>query len=439
VSRMKWTSRRCAAAAAAVAAAVGVAACGSSNSGGSGGGGGGGGVTFGQIQDFTGVGAAVAPYSNASELSAIYTINAGGGINGQKVANNPIDTKSDPADAVISINKALATSHLNATNGPNSDTAAAVVPILERSKVIVLCGCGNPQYDRNTNPYFWRVIPPDPVGGETMSLYAHQLGYTRVAAVFGTDSGSQGDLPGVMAGVKAAHLQLVANIGLTPDQTSYRSQVEQLIAAKPEVIFTESDGQTAAAFFGELKQLGQLVPIFGTNATLQTNYLKALSAAIGISDLKKYYQAQAPATSSATAGESKAVNEYNTAVRHVGAHLASPLGQWLNNSFVEGAYSGVIMVALAMDAAHSSNPTPANNYVMKVTARGSGKTVVYTYADGVAALKAHKQIQYIGAGGPILFDQWHNSFGDQAMQKVTVDGTVLSSKNFPAAEIQRLG
>jgi hypothetical protein len=25
------------------------------------------------------------------------------------------------------------------------------------------------------------------------------------------------------------------------------------------------------------------------------------------------------------------------------------------------------------------------------------------------------------------------------MQKVTVDGTVLSSKNFPAAEIQRLG
>lgn len=437
MSKTKWTSRRCAATAAVVALAVGLAACGSSSGGGSGGGGGA--ITFGQIQDFTGVGAAVAPYSNASELSAIYTINAGGGINGQKVSNDAIDTKSDPADAVIAINKALSTGHLNATNGPNSDTAAAVVPILERDKVIVLCGCGNPEYDRNTNPYFWRVIPPDPVGGETMSLYARQLGYTRAAAVFGSDAGSQGDLPGVKDGVKAAHLQLVANIGLTPDQTSYRSQVEQLIAAKPQVIFTESDGQTAAAFFGELKQLGQLVPIFGTNATLQTNYLKALSAAIGTSALNKYYQAQAPAPSSTTAGETKAANEYNSAVRHVGPHLASPLGQWLNNSFVEGAYSGVIMVALAMDAAHSGNPTSANAYITKVTAPGSGKTVVYTYADGVAALKAHKQIQYIGAGGPIIFDQWHNSFGDQAMQRVTVGGTVLSSKTFSAAEIQHLG
>jgi ABC-type branched-subunit amino acid transport system substrate-binding protein len=439
VNRVHWRSRRrVAAVAVAVVVAAGLAACGSSGGGGSGGGGGGG-ITFGQIQDFTGVGAAVAPYSNASELSAMYTINAGGGINGKKVSNNPIDTKSDPADAVIAINKALATGSLNATNGPNSDTAAAVVPVLERSKIIVLCGCGNPQYDRNTNPYFWRVIPPDPVGGETMSLDACQLGYTRVAAVFGSDTGSQGDLPGVIAGVKSAHLQLVANVGLTPDQTSYRSQVEQLIAAKPQVIFTESDAQTAAAFFGELKQLGQLVPIFGTNATLQTTYLKAVSSAIGTSSLLKYYQAQAPAPAPTGPGTSASAAEYNNAVRHIAGHLPAPVGQWLNNSFVEGAYSGVIMVALAMDAAHSSNPTVANAYITKVTNPGAGKKVVYTYADGVAALKAHKQIQYIGGGGPIKFDQWHNSFGDQAMQRVSVNGTVLATKTFPAAEIQRLG
>jgi hypothetical protein len=44
---------------------------------------------------------------------------------------------------------------------------------------------------------------------------------------------------------------------------------------------------------------------------------------------------------------------------------------------------------------------------------GPGKTIVYTYAQGVAALKAGKKIQYYGATGLIDLNQWHNSFGDQ--------------------------
>ena len=69
---------------------------------------------------------------------------------------------------------------------------------------------------------------------------------------------------------------------------------------------------------------------------------------------------------------------------------------------------------------------------------GAGKTVVYSYSQGVAALKAGKQIQYLGAAGAIKFDHWHNSFPDQAMQKVTPDGAPISSVTIPAAEIQKL-
>jgi branched-chain amino acid transport system substrate-binding protein len=267
-----------------------------------------------------------------------------------------------------------------------------------------------------------------------MALYAKQHGYTRVAAVFGSDGGSQGDLPGVLFGVKATHLQLVANVGLTPDQTSYRTQVEQLIAARPQVIFTESDGPTAATFFGELKQLGSQVPIYGTNATLQSPYLKAVATAIGSANLAKYYMAEA----NASAPTSPAVSAYNNAVTHVSGKLPKPLSQWLNNSFVEANYDGFIMIALAMQASHSTNPAVANAWIPKVTQAGPGKTIVYSYAQGVAALKAHKSIEYLGAAGPIRFDTWHNSFPDQAMQKVTPDGAPLSSTTIPASEIQHL-
>ena len=80
----------------------------------------------------------------------------------------------------------------------------------------------------------------------------------------------------------------------------------------------------------------------------------------------------------------------------------------------------------------------ANAWIQKVTQPGPGKTVVYSYAQGVAALKAHKPIQYVGAAGPIKFDTSHNSFPDQAMQKVTAEGAPLSSTTIPASEIQHL-
>ena len=397
-------------------------------------------VTFAQLNDFTGVGSVVVPYQNASQLSALYDINAAGGILGNTAQDTTIDTKSDPADGVLALNRALAVSKIGVVSGPSTIQAAALVPILQRAKIITLCGCGNPEFDRTTDPYFWRFIPPDPVGGETMALYAKQLHYTRVAAVFGTDTGSQGDLPGVLGGVKAAKLNLVAKIGLTPDQTSYRTQVSQLIAAKPQVIFTESDGPTAATFYGELKQLGTVPQIFGTNATLDTLYLKALSGAIGASNLAKDYQVQATAPSPAGSPAAKqAADAYNNATRHVASHLPSPVGQWLNNSFVEANYDSVILAALAMTAAHSTDPAVANPWMAKITQPGAGKTVVYTYPQGVAALKAGKSIQYIGASGPIMFDKWHNSFGDQAMEKITSGGVVVSAKIFKASEIQKLG
>jgi hypothetical protein len=74
-------------------------------------------------------------------------------------------------------------------------------------------------------------------------------------------------------------------------------------------------------------------------------------------------------------------------------------------------YDGVNVMALAMIAAKSTSPAVFNGYVMKVTEPGAGKKVVNTFAAGKAALQAGQQIQYMGAGGPIVFNHWHNSTG----------------------------
>lgn len=387
-------------------------------------------LQFATVIDFTGNASNVAPYAISGTLSAEYTINAAGGILGKKVANVTVDTKSDPADGLISLRKAIATDNLVAEFGPGTDTAPALVPVLEKAKILMEANVGQSLYDHQTSPYFWRTEPPDPAAGIAMVEAARRLGYTRVATVFGTDTSAQGDLPGVLAGVKAVGSTLVTNVGLNPDQSSYRSQVQALIAAKPQAILTESDGTTAATFFSELKQQGSLVPIFATNATLQAQYLNPLKSAIGASAVSKDYWVEASQPPAKSPASRAGVTEFNTAIRHVASKLPPPATQWMNpdpfpdGTFPEGNYGGFIAFALAMTAAHSTDPTVVSNYITKVTAPGPGKEVVYTYASGVTALKAGKKIQYIGPAGPMLFDQWHTSFSNQIMEQVNPSSEV---------------
>ena len=71
--------------------------------------------------------------------------------------------------------------------------------------------------------------------------------------------------------------RLVANETLQPGQTSYQTEAAKVAAAKPQVIFTETDPQTASTFFGELHQMGKLVTTIGTEPTIIPTWYKAVS------------------------------------------------------------------------------------------------------------------------------------------------------------------
>ncbi len=343
-------------------------------------------------------------------LPAIYAINKAGGVMGHKLAYKGVDTRADPADALPAVQQMLATtSNLVMVAGPGSNSAPTIVPVLNNAKIPMTAVAGESAFDRTKDPYFWRLFPPDAANGTAMALWAKQKGYTRVAAVFGTDSGSQGDLPGVVASLKAMHIPLVANISLTPDQPTYLSSVHRLMAAHPQVIMTESDATTAGTFFGELKQLGGLVPIIGTEATFTAPWITAVKGALGASTFQKDFTSLITAPSSKTA----AVTAYEQAVTADKAQVPKPWQSYLNNPFSITYWDGMMCVALAMDAAHSTNPQVFNKYIMQVANPGPGKVKVYTYAQGVKALKQGKKIQYYGATGLIDFNRFHNSFGNE--------------------------
>ncbi len=392
-------------------------------------------IQIAQIAAYTGDQAFEAGFSASIDYPTVYAINKAGGVLGRKISLVQVDTRSDPADALTAMEKALATNgNIAGVLGPDSTSAATLVPLLNQHQLPMMISAGEAAYDRSPYKYLWRDVPPDPANGEAIALWAKRQGYTRVATVFGTDPGSQGDLPGVVTGVKAAGITLVDQENLTPDQPSYRSSVERLLAARPQAIITESDGPTAATFFGELKQLGTIIPIIGTSGTPSTSYFSPLRGAIGSADFNKYFRAVVVGTPVSN----PAVAPFNAAVVAVGSKLPKPVSQWEDNSFSEAGYDGLIAMALAMDAAHSTKGSVYNSYIAKVTAPGKGKVVVYTYAAGKAALAAGHQIQYIGASGPLLFDKYHNSFGSQAVEEFPASGPAVVVGTITQAEVQAL-
>jgi ABC-type branched-subunit amino acid transport system substrate-binding protein len=74
-------------------------------------------------------------------------------------------------------------------------------------------------------------------------------------------------------------------------------------------------------------------------------------------------------------------------------------------------YDGVLLMALAATATKSTSPAVWNATIPSLTTASSGAEQVHSYAEGLAALKAGKKIDYVGATGVIAFNQWHNSGG----------------------------
>src|SRR5216683_2631956 len=147
---------------AAIVASAVVAGCASgggsaSNSGGSGSGG-----TFtvtaGVLHAFTGQNAFFGLNAQNACKAAAQQINAAGGIMGHPLTCSDFDTKGDPADAVPVTNRMLvSSSHLVMVVGPDGSDIPSVLPLLEQAKVPEINTVGDPRYDSQTSPYFWRL------------------------------------------------------------------------------------------------------------------------------------------------------------------------------------------------------------------------------------------------------------------------------------------
>ena len=364
--------------------------------------------------------------------AAVTAINAAGGVLGHKVDCMAVDTEGNPAAAVTAAAKMLATTpHLLGVLGPSSDEADATAPLINAAKVPMFADTGEASFDHNKLPYFWRMIPADDVRGYAMALYAKQKGYLRGAAVFGNDvGGAQTGVPTLLKGYSEVGGQMVVN---------------QIAQAGPDLLSVAGPGAHRGEAAGHLHR----------NLAAGQRDVPGRAAAAGPPDPGHRHRRDDPAELVHRDGRvdrqagADQVLRCRVALRpSVGARVAAvqqgPAGVTL------GAQAGAVEHRLVHDVVlrrgpphgagrdrtKSTNPSVWNAIIPSLTT--SGAVLVHTYAEGLAALKAGKKIDYVGATGIIAFNQWHNSGGGFEIAAYQSSGNLNLVTSISAAQLAPL-
>jgi ABC-type branched-subunit amino acid transport system substrate-binding protein len=401
-----------------LALVLALAACGSTSSSTTSGGP----VTIGVLSCFTGTLASLGQAMLQGAQVAQKAINDAGGILGRQLNLAHADTQCDEADSVPALRQLLAAQDVVGIIGPETQEINADAPIITAAKIPDEFQGGSTLFDHNTNTWLWRDSPSDSQLGVAMALYAHKKGYQNAALLFYSDIAAQTFAAPITATWQKLGHKIVSNVTVAPDQTSYRTQVQQIINTHPDVIFTQTDAATAAVLFQNFKELNNLaVPFVGTDVTGVDEYLKAVTYAAASAHLTSVY---------GTSVSGQATDGFNQVFAAKFGNTAQPLA---NANY---AYDAVISLALAVDKANSTSGTAINAAVNTVT--NSPGTQCYTYKDCLSLLHAGTKINYDGASGNLNYNQYNNVFGPYGAFQANASGQeqqvmLLSAPDLAAA------
>jgi hypothetical protein len=292
---------------------------------------------------------------------------------------------------------------------------------------------GQSEFDSTHFDYFYRLVAPDLAESYAMVAIAKQKNYQHIALAYGNDIGSQTFVKPAIDSIAKAGLTLADNETLDLHASTFRTEAAKIVASHPDVIFTEALGSTDATFLSEVKQLngGKMIPVIGTQATIDPSWFKAVAASIGATTLASSYVADNVSVDTTGA----AYQSFAANLKAVSSQVSGGTDAYLTVGGTVHLYDGIMLAALAMVKANSVISAKYQPMIAPTGNGTSGATVVSDYATGLAALKAGKSVQYVGPGGPTNFDSFHTSAGIFVINSYDSTGNVTVAGKLPDAEI----
>lgn len=346
-------------------------------------------IRIGALNPLTGSGSPYGPGMQQAIKLAVSQVNLRGGVMGKKIRLFTEDTGTDPETAVRAAKKLLDVNKVQAILGTwSSGVTMAVVPLTIKAGAIEMSVSGAPQLTTLVDDdLVYRTQASNTLFGEVFAEVAKRNGFKRAATLAFNNPSGIGNTTEFAKQFKADGGTVTSTVVYDGGRASYRTEIEKTLAAKPDVIVMGSYLADTTIILKELYQLGENIPVIAPAWAINPELVKAIG----------------PAAEGAFAVDAlpnlgtKGYDFFKSAYQKVSK--SDPV----TNPYAAMVYDQVIVLALAMEAAKSTDPKVYKAKIRDVSA-APGK-LVYSYAEGVKELSAGRDINYEGASSSIDFDK----------------------------------
>ncbi len=247
------------------------------------------------------------------------------------------------------------------------------------------------EFGGNSKEPLFRGSPMDSAQGSAALLHAQQAGKSKVVLVATEAAGSQLQKNAAVGAAEKLGIEVLDTIDIQPNQPNYRSVVSRIGSMSPDAVIVFSAPADGGAFVKNAAEAGNSWFIVGTSEWQEPGFIQTATT----DAVAKHESVTLAAFSNA---DGPAWDFYKPQAE--GSPHAGKIGD-VGNSYAIQYYDLLVATALAIEKSGDVKGEAWTQAMYDVT--GSDGEVVHTYADGIAALRAGKDINYDGVTGTMEY------------------------------------
>lgn len=344
-------------------------------------------IAIGSLTPNTGGGGPFGPNITASHKRVADAVNAAGGVLGRQIRLYQENSETNPETAVRAADKLISVNKVSAIIGTfSSSVTLGIMPKCQSANIIQMCTSSSADIPiADEKGLVFNFQPLSPIWGRAIADLVLSRGLENYALMALNNDFTRSMMDGFIERVGTEALvqdPFYYNAG----QSSYRSEVTQLIEKSPEAVFIPSYVTDFTAVYKELYRQGYE----GAVITISLSTGDQFKSTVGAAADGVIHGFPVPALSS------PAYKEYLTeaGLQDTGS---------VQHPFGTAGRDQMSVLLLAMEKAGTTDSAAVAQAIWDVTT-GEGKKTVYNVADGLAAIRAGEEINYSGASGSIEFD-----------------------------------
>ncbi|MGD0205516.1 MAG: ABC transporter substrate-binding protein, partial [Dehalococcoidia bacterium] len=356
----------------------------------------GGPLKIGMLFDYTGSLAEFGPNMETGAQLAIKQINAAGGVLGKPVQLIKADSGTDPNKAVAAANQLVSVNGVQAIVGSLSSgvTIAVAEGVAVPNQIVMISPASTSPglTEVKDNDFLFRTVLSDAAQGVVLADWAVEQGYKKVATFYTNNAYGKGLSDQFVKSFEAKGGTVTAAVSHEQEQTTYLSELQKAVAGNPEVMVAISYPAEGKIYLREAIENNLISKFLFVDGTKSQDIIDAIGAAA---------LEGTTGTSPSTTGKAELTAQFDLDYKAEYGKDVPPL------PYIRESYDAVVVIALAAEAAKSTDPTKIRDNLRKVASPpgqkiSSGGVGVKQALD---AIRAGTEIDWEGAANTDNFDK----------------------------------